>query len=63
MKELIGKRCSIEFNLPDDEWPLSGFPAWATVEKVDMPMIKLGGWGMSIWVNVSIIKEIRSYEI
>ena len=57
MKELIGKECAIVFNLPDEDWPIHGYPAWATVEAVDMPMIKLD----DLWVNVSIIKTIKEY--
>ena len=55
MDELIGKRCSIVFKLPSGDWPIPGYPAWATVKKVDMPMIKLDG----IWVNVNIILSIE----
>lgn len=59
MNELIGYKCSIVFNLPDDEWPISGHPAWAVCEDVDMPMIKLDG----TWINAGIIKTISPYRV
>ena len=61
MKELIGKRCVVEFDLPDMKWPINGWPARATVEAVDMPMVKLVALHTSkeIWVNVAIIKTIE----
>lgn len=55
MKELIGKRVRITLNLPDTKWPIPGFPAWADVEKVDMPMIKFHDYG---WINTAIIQSI-----
>lgn len=61
MNELIGKECIVDFNLPAMEWPIKGWPAQATVEAVDMPMIKLQPrfCGAPIWVNSAIIKTIR----
>ena len=41
MKELIGKRCCIVFNLLMAEQPISGYPVWAVVEKVDNYIIKV----------------------
>jgi hypothetical protein len=57
MEELIGKRCSIIFDLPGTDWPLPGYPAWAVVEAIDMPMIKLD----RIWVNTKFIQTITAY--
>lgn len=58
MEELIGHRVSIIFNLPSSEWPINGSPAFATVDDVCMPMIKLEGQ----WINVSIIRTISLWE-
>jgi hypothetical protein len=55
MRELIGQKCAIIFNLPATEWPIPGYPAWATVEDVDMPMVKADG----LWFNCAIVKTIR----
>jgi hypothetical protein len=64
MKALIGHQCRIVFNLPAMEWPISGYPAWASVEAVDMPMILLKTrWGESyIWINSMIIKTIETCD-
>lgn len=61
MKELIGKECTIIFNLKPFEWPIQGSPAWATVEAVDMPMVKLVALHTrkGIWVNAAIIQTIK----
>ena len=60
-ESLIGKKCWIYFNLPSDEWPVAGSPAFATVEAVEMPLIKLATeFGNDVvWVNANIIKTIR----
>jgi hypothetical protein len=58
MKELVGMRCELVFNLPALEWPIPGYPAWVDVEAVDMPMVKLNG----LWVNVSTFKTIRAWK-
>ena len=62
MKELIGRVCTCDFNLPDLEWPIPGYPAWVRVLDVDMPMVKLSSFhgGDVMWVNASIIKIIRA---
>jgi hypothetical protein len=61
MDELEGKECAVEFNLPYNDWPITGHPARVFVRKVDMPMVKLeASWGSTtMWVNVAIIKTIR----
>lgn len=61
MKELIGHTCRCIFNLPYDEWPFQGSPAWVVVEAIDMPMLKMSSMhgSRSKWVNAAIIKEIE----
>ncbi len=61
MKELIGKECIAIFNLPANEWPIEGYPAWVKVLDVNMPMIKMASRfsERSMWVNANIIKTIE----
>jgi hypothetical protein len=55
VKELIGQSCMIIFNLPGTRWPIPGYPAFGTVQAVDMPMVKIDGR----WLNTSIIEQIQ----
>lgn len=59
--ELVGKKCQVEFDLPDNKWPISGFPAWVYIDAVDMPMVKVRSahGGKPLWVNVNILKTIE----
>ena len=60
MRDLVGRRCRIEFNLPALDWPIPGFPAWADCKGWEPSgMILLG----VTWYNVSIIKSISPYMI
>lgn len=61
MKELIGQQCRCVFNLPINEWPFDGHPAWVDVVDVDLPMVcmKSSFAGKPVWVNAAIIKTIE----
>lgn len=54
LRALIGKRCAIIFDLPFNDWPIPGSPAWAYVEDVDGCMVLLD----KVWVNTRIIRTI-----
>lgn len=62
MNELIGHECRCVFNLPPNEWPIEGYPAFVIVDAVDMPMVKMRSKfsGVPMWVNAATIKTIRS---
>jgi protein involved in temperature-dependent protein secretion len=62
MHNLIGKRCSCEFDMPHYEWPIEGSPAWVKVLDVRMPMIEMASAhaGRPVWVNAARIKSIRA---
>lgn len=64
VKDLIGKECTCVFNIPPEDWPIEGYPAWVIVDDVDMPMVCMRSKfsGPSIWVNASIIKTIRATD-
>jgi hypothetical protein len=57
---LVGQVCSVVFNLPSGEWPISGYPAWVVIDTVEMPLIEMHSIhaGKPIWVNASDIKTI-----
>lgn len=57
MNELIGQRCQIIFSLPPQDWPIPGYPAFADVTAVDMPMIKFRSYG---WINCAVIQQIKA---
>ena len=61
MRELIGKECRAVFNLPHNEWPIEGYPAWVIVDAVDMPMVKMRSRfsGSPLWVNAATLKTIQ----
>ena len=56
---LIGYRCRIVFDLPINEWPISGYPAWAVVQAVEMPLILVRAYGGGMWINAANIKTIE----
>lgn len=64
MKELIGLRCTAVFNLPDNQWPIAGYPAWVIVDAVDMPMVKMRSMhaGAPLWINAAVIQTISPVE-
>lgn len=62
LSELIGQRCRVIFDLPYNQWPFEGTPAWLYVIAVDGPMIKLsmGEEGIqSKWVSQACILSIQ----
>lgn len=61
LADLRGKVCCCEFNLPSNEWPFPGWPAWVVVLDVDSGLIKMDyEWGNKpVWVAASTIKTIR----
>jgi len=63
MENLIGKKCSCEFDMPSAEWPVPGFPAWVEVLAVSMPMVEMRSQfsGSPFWINVSKIARIWGY--
>lgn len=42
LRELIGRRCAVVFDMPANQWPFPGYPAWLYVIDVEDSMIKLG---------------------
>ena len=61
LNELVGHRCRVVFDLPANQWPFPGYPAWCYVLAVDGPMIKLG-YSMSgggKWVTQRCIMTIE----
>ena len=56
-EEYIGQTCSIVFNLPPTNWPIAGYPARATLDAVDMPLLCFSG----LWVNARDIKTISLF--
>lgn len=64
LHKLIGKQCSIDFNLPHNEWPIAGYPAWGYVTGIEMPLIGLKKFehDNTTWVNAETIKTIRAAE-
>jgi len=57
MKKLIGERCVITFSLDHLDWPLQGYPAFAIVTDVDMPLIEFDG---RVWINANTIRTIAT---
>lgn len=57
MKDLVGKRVRIEFDMDPCNWPIPGFPAWADCLGYEHPLIRLD----DMWVNISCIRNIREW--
>lgn len=64
MKSLIGHECRCVFNLPFNDWPFQGYPAWVVVVAVDMPMVCMSyrHGGKGVWVNAATIQTIESVK-
>lgn len=60
--DLRGYVCAVVFDMPLNEWPFSGSPAWVFVVDSDGGMLKLKcrHGGDSVWVSTSLIKTIRA---
>lgn len=54
--------CEVEFNLPHNQWPFPGSPAWLVVMDSDMGLVKLRSRNShdAKWVSASLIKSIKS---
>ena len=60
LKKWVGKKCSVQFDLPHTEWPIPGFPAHVFIDGVEMPLIKMRSIhaGEPMWINAKFIKSI-----
>lgn len=61
MKELLGKKCLVEFDLPYSEWP-TRYPANVQVTAIEMPLIALKDQRGEYWANAKYIKKIVSID-
>ena len=67
----IGEQVTIVFDLDPTNWPIEGFPAFATLLAVDMPLIRLGRRkgmryndpGPGFWFNAKYIKKMALWGI
>lgn len=62
LEELVGQEVQINFGGLPSEWPISGYPAWAIIEAVEPPLIKIRakfGNGSAAWYNLNLIKTMR----
>lgn len=53
---LVGSRCRIIFNLPFRDWPITGSPAWATIEAVEGGMFYADGK----WISLACVLTIET---
>ena len=64
LSDWVGKRCTIDFDLPRSAWDtvMFGSPAHVIILAVEMPLIMIKSIHIGenvIWINANIIKTIK----